>query len=612
MADTTGNIYGTIKDADTGKPSYNCNVTLNPTGLATTTGSDGTFRFVNIKGGQYSIQVSKVEYVANSKNITVVPGEETHVDFLLYKESATKGTIRGTVKDSQTSEPLSGCNILLQPTGKSTTTAINGYYVFDNLDPGEYFLSITKSNYHSNSRSNVSVKAGETSTVDMLLEEFDSTERLPDVNSLTIGEITSSSARFTAVVSDNGSHNVSECGFVYGLSPSATTIDNGVKIRATKDSYGRFSADAKGLQPLCQYYVAAYAINALGVSYSANMPFTTLKAEENPTPTNVIYVAMNGNDNNDGLSWSTSKKTLAAAIKSATLGQEIWVSIGNYSEIITPNDGISIYGGFSGSEKTVNERQPGHRTSVNGISCNVYTRETVIDGFKVSSGSGVKLRDYVFLRNCDISNNRYNVISVSCQNKSCVIENCSICGNTLKSHSSGAVTTSSTGVVTLVNCFIQGNDQGPAIYNAGYVKTINCVITNNYEGVRSWGSGAQFINTTFASNRNFALSVNNDVQLYNCIVWNDFIGNSAGSSISITQEFCEYIQNADNSTIKFVSPVTYGSDWSKANWALSAGSSCIDRGTNIFYAVDEDPYDIIGNPRISNGTIDIGAYEYQN
>lgn len=609
VADTTGNIYGTVKDADTGEPSYNCNVTLNPTGLATTTGSDGTFRFVNIEGGQYSIQVSKVAYVANSKNITVVPGEETRVDFLLYKESATKGTIRGTVKDSQTSEPLSGCNILLQPTGKSTTTAINGYYVFDNLNPGEYFLSITKSNYHSNSRSNISVKAGETSTVDILLKVFDSTERLPDVNSLTIGEITSSSARFSAVVSDDGSHNVTECGFVYGLSPSAATIDNGVKIRATKDSYGRFSADAKGLQPLCQYYVAAYAINALGVSYSANMPFTTLKADENPTPTNVIYVAMNGNDTNDGLSWSTSKKTLAAAIKSATLGQEIWVSIGSYSEIITPNDGISILGGFSGSEKAANERRSGYRTSINGISCNVYTRETVIDGFKVSSDGGVDLRDYVFLRNCEISNNQYNVISVSCQKKSCVIENCLICGNK-SSYDSGAVTTTSTGVVTLVNCSIQGNNTG--IHNNGYVKTINCIIANNYRGVTLWGGGAQFVNTTFASNEYCALDVYDDVQLYNSIIWNDRIINSGGSEVSITQEFCQYVQNADNSTIKFVSPVTYGSDWSKANWALSAGSSCIDRGANIFYAVDEDPYDIIGNPRISNGTIDIGAYEYQH
>lgn len=248
-------------------------------------------------------------------------------------------------------------------------------------------------------------------------------------------------------------------GFLYGLSPSAATIDNGVKIRATKDSYGRFSADAKGLQPLCQYYVAAYAINALGVSYSANMPFTTLKADENPTPTNVIYVTMNGNDTNDGLSWATSKKTLAAAIKSATLGQEIWVSIGNYSEIITPNDGISIFGGFSGSEKAASERRSGYRTSINGISCNVYTQETVIDGFKVSSGHGVNLRDYVFLRNCEISNNQYKAISVSCREKGCVIENCLICGNESVA-SSGAVTTSSNGVVTLVNCSIQGNNKG--------------------------------------------------------------------------------------------------------------------------------------------------------
>ena len=139
MVDTTGNIYGTIKDADTGEPLYNCNVTLNPLGDTATTGSDGTFRFPNIEGGTYSIQVSKVEYAANLKNITVIPNEDSRVDFLLYKEAATKGTICGTVKDSQTSEPLSGCNVLLQPTGMSAITETNGYYVFRNLDPGEYF-----------------------------------------------------------------------------------------------------------------------------------------------------------------------------------------------------------------------------------------------------------------------------------------------------------------------------------------------------------------------------------------------------------------------------------------------------------------------------------------
>lgn len=622
MVDTTGNIYGTVKDADTGKPLYNCSITLNPLGDTSTTGSDGTFRFTNIEGGQYSIQVSKMEYAVNSKNITVVPGDEARVDFLLYKESATKGTICGTVKDSQTSEPLSGCNILLQPTGKSTTTAINGYYVFDNLDPGEYFLSITKSNYHSNSRSNISVKAGETSTVDMLLKEFDSTERLPDVNSLTIREITSSSARFAAVVSDDGSHNVTECGFVYGLSPSATTIDNGVKIRATKDSSGRFSADAKGLQPLCQYYVAAYAINALGVSYSANMPFTTLKSEEIPAPTNVIYVSINGNDNNDGSSWTQAKRTISAAMKISAASQSIWVSAGNYSETLSPNNGIYIYGGFIGSEKNINDRPKNSRSSISGISCNVYTQETIIDGFKVKNKSyiasgnyAVLLRDYIFLRNCEISNNQYNVISVSCQKKSCVIENCLICSNTLTTSSSGAIEISYTGVVTLVNCFIQGNKEGHAIFSNGYLKTINCVITNNQYGIRTLGSGGQFINTTLASNTNYALGAQSDTQMYNCIIWNNEIieklyGNSDGT---ITQEFCEYMNTADNNSIRFVTPAAKGtSGWSNANWALSAGSSCIDRGANIFYAVDEDPYDIIGNPRISNGTIDIGAYEYQH
>jgi hypothetical protein len=41
---------------------------------------------------------------------------------------------------------------------------------------------------------------------------------------------------------------------------------------------------------------------------------------------------------------------------------------------------------------------------------------------------------------------------------------------------------------------------------------------------------------------------------------------------------------------------------------LAAGSPCIDTGDNDF--VDGILTDILGNPRIINGTVDMGAYEY--
>lgn len=612
IAYLTGNIQGIVLEASTGTPLANCTVTLNQLGLSAITGSDGTFRIVNIEGGTWTIQVSKANYTACSSSITVVPGEEKVIDLFLSAESITGGLICGTIRDSESGKPLSGCNVEIQPSGASTTTESNGFYAFDNLEPGMYGLSVTRINYRDNILNNILIEGGETTTVNLQLEKFDEAELQPEIGPLTVEEITSSSARLTATILDEGSDHVTECGFVYGLSPSDTNIDKGVTVRATKTGEGLFQAVIQGLQPLSRYYAAAYAVYAQGVIYSADQTFITSSQGDVTVPSNVICVALSGDDSNDGSSWANTKRTIKVAMESATQGQEIWVAVGYYSESIQPRDGISIYGGFSGSERSVEERQAGSRSSVNGIWCDTYTQETVVDGFKISDGGGIKLQDYAILRNCEFCNNKFSVITASCMRKSCIIENCNIHDNILESSISGVVMTSGTGVVTLVNCFIQGNDQGPAIFNSGYVKTINCVITNNYAGVRSWGYGAQFINTTFASNRNYALAVNNDVQLYNCIIWNDGISNYQGESISIVQEHCEYVLEADNSSVQFVSPITYNGDWTQADWRLSPGSTCIDSGANVFYAIDEDPYDIDGNPRIANGVIDMGAYEYQH
>lgn len=61
-ADNTGSIYGSITDYATGEHIRNANVQLRPTGETTLTGYDGTYEFLNIPNGDYSITVSKAEY----------------------------------------------------------------------------------------------------------------------------------------------------------------------------------------------------------------------------------------------------------------------------------------------------------------------------------------------------------------------------------------------------------------------------------------------------------------------------------------------------------------------------------------------------------------------
>lgn len=82
-------------------------------------------------------------------------------------EVDTMGDIHGIVSDD-TGTPIQAASVTLTPTGKTTTTGSDGRYEFNDLDPQQYTVSVTKSNYSSNSKS-VTVRAGETSKGDLIL-----------------------------------------------------------------------------------------------------------------------------------------------------------------------------------------------------------------------------------------------------------------------------------------------------------------------------------------------------------------------------------------------------------------------------------------------------------
>ena len=84
--ETTGSIYGIVNDATNGEPVPMAHVSLNPGGKATNTGSDGRYEFLNMEPGQYTIQISKSGYVTNTKQITVVAGQQASGDMLLTSE----------------------------------------------------------------------------------------------------------------------------------------------------------------------------------------------------------------------------------------------------------------------------------------------------------------------------------------------------------------------------------------------------------------------------------------------------------------------------------------------------------------------------------------------
>ena len=156
--------------------------------------------------------------------------------------------------------------------------------------------------------------------------------------------------------------------------------------------------------------------------------------------------------------------------------------------------------------------------------------------------------------------------------------------------------------------------------------------SNKGGGIFCNNSNPTFQNVTISNNSatdggGIYVSEGSSVSLINCIFWNDS-----------PQEICVYGINYFLSDITISwSDIEGGQEgivhnqsgtvnWLNGNldenplftgtgdhpYALSAASPCIDAGTPDTTGLFLPPYDIIGNPRIWNGRIDMGAYEWNN
>ncbi len=110
----------------------------------------------------------------------------------------------------------------------------------------------------------------------------------------------------------------------------------------------------------------------------------------------VIYVSTSGNDEADGASWASAKRTIQAGIDAAVCGDEVWVAAGTYAERLTHKSGVRLYGGFEGDEDTRDERDFLNCISeidgqTRGAVVTVPTGadlSTLIDGFTITNGIG--------------------------------------------------------------------------------------------------------------------------------------------------------------------------------------------------------------------------------
>ena len=267
--------------------------------------------------------------------------------------------------------------------------------------------------------------------------------------------------------------------------------------------------------------------------------------------THIFYVKTaeyGGNDSNYGRSWSTAyadvQKAIDAAAAVATEAEpaQVWIAKGTYasaggnvsSTAYVMKNNVEIYGGFSGTETSLEERVSGNETILttsgyyvfynNYSSSNKLTSTAKIDAVTIS---GAKSRGIYnsyaspTITNCTISGNgEYGIANDS---SSPTITNCTITGNEY------GIFNSSSSSPTITNCTITGNSAGIDNSSSSSPTITNCTITGNSAGISNkYSSNSTITNCTITGNGSTGIDNSNSSSptITNCTI----TGNSAGIS----------------------------------------------------------------------------------
>ncbi|MDF7800634.1 choice-of-anchor Q domain-containing protein [Pontiellaceae bacterium B1224] len=317
-----------------------------------------------------------------------------------------------------------------------------------------------------------------------------------------------------------------------------------------------------------------------------------------------VYVARDGGDANDGLSWATAKASVRAGVEAQTCyGGTVWLADGTYYTSTVKVPSAMIIRSLNGPEETV--------VYGYGRSFNLGDAASILSGFTLKGGG------------------------IYCSSTTPVVTNCTFIGNSAEYGGGMHGGTAS-------HCSFTGNsasDSGGGMYK-GIAN--HCIFTGNSASV---GGGIGFgtaHHCTFTEN-----SASYGGGMYRGTANNSiFIGNSAayygGGIYWGTANHCTVIENygggirggtVNNCIIWYNTPTDldyyptisyscspdaqgdFGSITSEpvfinraaGNFRLALTSPCIDAGIKA-YGIGST--DLDGNARIVNEKVDMGAYEY--
>lgn len=354
----------------------------------------------------------------------------------------------------------------------------------------------------------------------------------------------------------------------------------------------------------------------------------------------VRYVNINATGTNAGTSWTNAFTSLQSALDVAVAGDQIWVAAGTYVPSKDPfgnasptdsrdktfflKNGVSIYGGFLGTETALNQRTSGNETILSGFGVASYhvvlsvadDNTTLLDRLTITKGSVAPISNSTSITVESQTIARARGAGLYNKNSNIVLNNVLIVSN------SGMGIYNDGSSPMIQNAIFYDNDY---IYFSPFpVERPSAIYNVN-------ASNATIINATFYKNR--AGSIESDGNSLLAIKNSIFYGNTANAEVftysgtttisnsslpsASTNYSATFFPNiSTNNNIfaqnpQFISETNLqGSDnkWATADDGLQLKgiSPCINTGT----AVGALTSDITGLARLGNP--EMGAYEYNN
>jgi hypothetical protein len=200
----------------------------------------------------------------------------------------------------------------------------------------------------------------------------------------------SKSINISTDVINMGTPAMIQYGFCYSTNENPDTSAFKIKFFYSQIING-FSAEIKGLSSGTTYYFRPFAVHYDStLVYGNELSISTLKSlvvSEN----GIVYVKTIGTGRKDGSSWENATEDLQMAIDIEE-DHEVWIQSGKYvpkvPEITNDvrkthfllRDGVSIFGGFSGTETLKEEREKADMNLDGLVSQWEYKNQTILSG----------------------------------------------------------------------------------------------------------------------------------------------------------------------------------------------------------------------------------------